>query len=140
MKKRQFFAILIVGMSLLSGCRQSQPAETMPNSRIVKKVSASYSMGKLELQRSYIQDEKIRTVLMYLRLLKPKDGAAVDPERLEDSSGEIAVEYADGRRNVYYLRGDSFLSFNGHKWQSIDPNQGKWLRPLLESIPGDEVQ
>ena len=140
MKKRQLFVILMIGICLLSGCRNEQSAETTPNSRIVKKVSASYSLGKLELQRSYVQDEKIRTVLMYLRLLKPKDGAAVDPERLEGSSGEIAVEYADGRHNTYYLRGDSFLSFNGHKWQSIDPDLGKWLRPLLESLPSDEVQ
>ena len=140
MKRRQFFTILILSICLLCGCRQPQPAQTAPNLQIVKRVSASYALGKLRLQRSYIQDEKIRAVLMYLRLLKQEGATRVDPERLDGSSGEITVEYADGRRNVYYLRSDSFLSYNGHKWQRIDPKQGKWLRPMLESMPSDEVQ
>ena len=124
---------------MLSGCRKQMPEATAPSTQIVKKISASYVWGKLQLQRSYIQDEKIRTMLMFLRLLKREQGAQIDPERLEGSAGQITVEYADGRRNVYYLRADSFLSFNGHKWQKIDSTQGQWLRPLLESMPSDEI-
>lgn len=140
MKRRQLLIAFLLGICLLSGCRQAQPVETVPNSRIVTKVSASYVFGKTRLQRSYVRDEKIRSVLMYLRLLKQQGRTGVDPERLEGSSGEITVEYTDGTRNVYYLRSDSFLSRNGRPWQRIDPKQGKWLRPMLESMPSDELQ
>lgn len=138
MKKRRLFAFLMLGICLLSGCRQTAPEQTQPKLRTVTRVQISYTLGKTALQRTYTTDGKIEAVLMYLRLLKEEGRTQIDPERLDGSSSVITLEYSDGKKNVYYQRCEQYLSRNGHPWQKIDQRQGRWLRPLLESIPSDE--
>ena len=139
-KRRWLFAFLVLCTGMLLGCRQAQPEQTVPNTRVVTQIRVSYNYGKTQLERRYTTNPKMEAMLLYLRLLKEKGRAQIDPERLDGARYTITVDYSDGKQNIYYQRGDGYLSRNSHPWQRIDPKQGRWLRPLLENTPSDEMQ
>ncbi len=138
--RRWFVAFLVLCTGMLCSCRQVQPEQTVPKTRVVTRIQVSYTHGMTQLQRTYSTNQKMETVLLYLRLIKEEGRAVIDPERLDGASCTITVEYSDGKKNVYYQRGDGYLSRNSRPWQRIDPKHGRWLRPMLENIPSDETR
>ena len=116
---------------LLSGCASQQEVET---NRVVTGVDVVYTQDGKEICRSYNRQESMHAVLNYLRLLE-KGTVAVPQETAERC--EFRIHYSNGADTVILQRGDKYLQRNGELWQSIDPNQGQLLYPLLLLLPSD---
>ena len=86
---------------------------------------------------NYTDPDKIESILLYLRHLKRKGTAQVDPERVEGDHYEILLHYSNGERRVYYQHADQYLSQDYKPWERINPEQAKNLLPLLKSMPSD---
>lgn len=87
--------------------------------------------------RHYNSPEKIQKLLYYLRALRPKGNADVDPEVLGGNTCKIVLYYQNGQRQIYYQQADRYLSVDSHPWERILPVQAEKLYPLLEEMPSD---
>ncbi len=87
--------------------------------------------------RHYNSPEKIQKIMHYLRTLRPKGKADIDPEVLDGNSCKIVLYYQNGQRQVYYQQADQYLSLNSHPWERVQPVQAKKLYRLLEEMPSD---
>jgi len=87
--------------------------------------------------RHYESPEKIQQLLYYLRSLRPKGNAKIDPETLGGNTCKIVLYYQNGQRQIYYQQADRYLSVDAHPWERIIPEQAAKLYLLLEEMPSD---
>ena len=87
--------------------------------------------------RHYNSPEKIQKLLYYLRTLRPKGNAGIDPETRGGNICKIVLYYQNGVRQVYYQQDDRYLSIDAHPWERINPVQAEKLYGLLEEMPSD---
>jgi len=87
--------------------------------------------------RHYNSPEKIQKLLYYLRTLRPKGTADIDPETLGGNTCKIVLYFQGGKRQVYYQQADRYLSINARPWERIQPIQAAKLYSLLEEMPSD---
>ena len=127
---RTITLILLLGL-LLGGCGKAAEAPC----RIAVGVEVVYQQHGEELQRTYVRQESIRSVLNYLRLLKPK--GPVIPEAGEDGGCRITVHYLDGTSREFLQWGNTYLQKSGGDWKKIDTAQAQLLYPLLLLLPSD---
>ncbi len=127
MKQLGIFLILIV---FLCGYTKKPPV-----CRVVTGVEVVYAAGSDTLSRSYTKDSSIRSILTYLRMLRPH-GPAV-PEAAEKTACRITLRYSHGKDSVYLQQGKEFLQRDGGDWQQIDSSRAALLHPLLLLLPSD---
>ena len=89
--------------------------------------------------RHYTAPEKIQKLMYYLRALRPKGKADLDPEILAGTSCKIVLYYQNGYRQIYYLQADRYLSIDAHPWERVRPEQAEKLYPLLDEMPSDSL-
>ena len=135
--QKLFLLFLFTAISLSSSAARRQFHFPAPTLRMVTCMEIRCADGQYSLERRYTHPEKLKPFLTYLRLLEYRGKAKVDPERLQGSHIEIVVYYADGAHRTYRQRANRYLSKASHPWEKIDPDQAKFLRPLLQAIPGD---
>lgn len=87
--------------------------------------------------RHYRSPEKIQKLMLYLRTLRPKGNADVDPETLGGNTCKIVLYYQNGQRQIYYQQADRYLSVDSRPWERIPQIQAEKLYPLLEEMPSD---
>ncbi|MBQ4641133.1 MAG: hypothetical protein IJB47_00750 [Oscillospiraceae bacterium] len=122
----------VLPMLLLVGCQKKEPVAT----RVVTRVQVFCHNGSDALYRQYTEQQDMRAMLNYLRLLDVGD----QPEELpEDSklSYKIVLEDNLGGQTVYRQLGSRCLCENDGPWHSIDGSKGSLLYPLLLLLPGD---
>lgn len=132
---RRIFVLLL--LVLLTGCTYYAPPGEHHGSRVVTAVEVSASVDGLLLRRRYTGEEKMRTVLTYLRKLKPQLFANIDPETFRTNAFRITLTLSDGSRQVFHQLHDQYLQKNDGAWHSIDPAYGSALVRLLEELPSD---
>lgn len=138
---RRFTAIfaicLLLGVTFV-GCGKKKPASSKPAmSRVVTKIDVTCKKGESALYWQYTHEEKMEAILLYLRLLHRGGTAQVDPQQVEGDHYEIVLNYSNGGKRVYYQHADRYISDNYKPWEQIDPEQGKDLNLLLNSMPSD---
>lgn len=131
---RKCFPFLLVFCLLFTGCT-GQKKE--PSVRVVTQVDVTCSYGGKLLQRRYTEQEKMKPLLNYLRLLEPRGKARVDPELTRGNAYEITLHFSHGAPTVYYQRAERFLSKNRHPWQEVDSQLAGELYPILRDTPAD---
>jgi len=137
-KLQKLFILFLFTAGLLTGSSARRQFHFLsPTLSMVTRMEIRCISGQQSLERLYTQPDKMKPFLTYLRLLEYRGKAEVDPERLQGSHIEIVVYYADGVHRIYRQRANRYLSRNSHPWEKIDPNQAKFLQPLLQAIPGD---
>ena len=137
-KFQKLFLLFLFTAMLLSGAAARRQFQTpSPALRMVTRMEIRCVDGTQQISRRYTRPEKLRPFLTYLRLLEYRGKAETDPERLQGSRIEIVVFYADGTRRNYRQQVNRYLSRDYHPWEKIDPNQAKFLQPLLQAIPSD---
>lgn len=138
MKKYRKFLFLIAILSFFfSGC-QTRRAPTPV--RLVTQVDVRYRHGQETLLRQYTAPEKMSCVLNYIRLLKGGGSPESDPEQTQGDVCKITLHLSDGSRRVYHQRAERYLSRDLTPWEKIDPELGKRLLPILESLESDIAQ
>lgn len=126
---------MLLCFSFLGGC---QGREAQPLGRAVTKVEVTCRLPGKTLHRTYTQENKMRAVLTYLRLLEPGGYAAIDPETTRAETSVITVTLSDGHRRVYQQTGSEYLRKDHHPWQRIRGISPKRLYLLAHAIETDE--
>ena len=136
MKKSSKLLVFICFLAfLLPGCGKA--ADQGPVYRFVTGVDISFQHEDSLLTRHYTENEKVESVLMYLRLLKPL--AKLDG--FSELSGEdiyrITVHLSDGVDQHYYQAQHRYLIRPDNSWSLIDPGQASELYRLMRHYSSD---
>ena len=123
---------LMMCILMLSGCGNRQTAAIC---KVVTGVEVQYQQRGEKLERTYIRQESIGSVMNYLRMLKP--AGQVIPEGSDSGSCRIIVHYSYGPDKVFLQQGNDYLQQDGGVWKRIDRQQAQLLYPLLLLLPSD---
>ncbi len=109
---------------------------TKPVYRAVTQIDIVTKYENKLLRRHYTSAEKMRPVLLYLRLLKPYGQPAQLPESGDDIY-LISITLSDGQRHYYRQAGHRYLSVENGPFKPIDPGQASHLYTILRAFPSD---
>ena len=132
--KRTGFLLVIFFLFALGGCKKENAAPR----NIVVKAQVSYDRQGQLLQRTYEHPDKLRNLLMCLRLQEFRGRPETDPEKLVGDSCKIRLTYCDGTQTVIVERANRFRCRNFGFWEEIEEEDS--LYPLLLAMPGDISQ
>lgn len=130
---KQVLTMLLLCVMLLCGCYSRQ---TKPVYRAVTEVDVYTEYKNTLIQRHYSTPEKIRPVLLYLRLLKSY-GTPVNSSDVGDEIYYIRISLSDGKRHYYRQASHRYLSKGNGPWKSIDPDKASKLYEILRKLPND---
>ena len=133
---RRSFAVIVLLSLLLTGCSNINE-ETPGQPNLVTGITAVCRKGAMELTRNYSNQEKVRSVLNYLRLLKTYGPPETDPNTAEGQRIQITVTFSDGSQKIYDQWDDQYLRSDGGPWQVISSEQGQELYLLLGMMESD---
>jgi len=132
---RRFFMIIIA--LLLTGCSYAAPPGEAHGSRVITAVEVTATEeGQLRRYR-YNTESKVRTLLAYLRRIKPELATNIDPDTFRTNSYRITLLLSDGTQSVYHQLHTEYLQKDGGLWRSIDPAHGSALVRILHELPPD---
>lgn len=137
-KTATFFILICFSAVILSGCIRNDTS-AQPLSRVVTQVDIVCHREHMLVQRHYTTTQKIESVLLYLRLLKPMGRPETDPNTIDRDIFEITVHLSDGNKRIYRQKAHRYFSKGDRPWEMIDPNQAFWLYDLMEQLPSDPV-
>lgn len=120
---------------LLTGCAPQLPEPTAY--RVVVQIQILYQNSGLRQFWSFHSDEKMESILTYLRILDPYGTPEVDPESAPGSDFFITLIYSDGNRKCYQQRADRYLRIGNGTWRYIDPDTALRLSNLLGVLIAD---
>ena len=130
------FLLFCFALIIMSACSNTNTS-AQPSERIVTRVDVLCRQDQTEISRQYTHDEKIESVLLYLRLLHPQKPADTLPELSNYDIYEITVYLSGGKKRVYRQTGHRYFSTDYKPWQTIDPEDAHKLYTLLRQLPGD---
>ena len=123
---------LLIFCFLLGGCTVSA---SEPSIRVVTGIQVQYKQNGTEITRTYSRDSSIRSVLNYLRMLRPY--GPIIPEGDPQPTCQITLRYSSGTDCTFRQMGDRYLCKNNEYWEKIDVVQAQLLYPLLLLLPSD---
>lgn len=128
---KRLATVIFLTALLLSGCKEQ------PSVKLVTQISVDWEPGAMTEDRVYRDDGKIQRVLNRMRQLGQRYRPDVDPEQLRSPSVLITVNFNDGSRHRYQLKGDRYIRSDSHHWQQADAEKIQRLQFLLKALPGD---
>ena len=138
---RRIFLWILCVCGLLSGCYRKEPerpAETEPLCRYVIRADVICRTGNVSQAKQYIREEKLQSVLNYLRLLEDVGDVPGLPKDVSGADYEILLYFSDGSCRVYRQKGAAYLSQDGGPWQILKQRQGSRLYTLFKLLPSDQ--
>ena len=128
--------VLFLSALMLCSCGKHH---TKPVYEVVTSVDVVTARDGKLLHRHYASPEKIRPVLLYLRMLKHSPLF----ESIQEPEGEdiflITVGLTGGKKRYYRQAKHRYFSFDGGAWRSIDPGKAAGLYRILQTFPSDDL-
>ena len=128
-----FFAFLCLCSVILCGCSRNH---SKPVYRAVTQVDIVTNYQNQQIRRHYNTPEKMRPVLLYLRLLKPYGKPVAIDETASDVYW-IRISLSDGEKHYYRQVSHRFLSRQNGPFKAIDPGQASQLYAIMQELPSD---
>lgn len=128
--KRLAMVFLLMAL-LLSGCKPQPPVT------LVTQIHVDWEPETLAQDRIYQDDVKIQRVLHRIRQLGQRYRPDMDPEQLHSPSVTITMDFSDGSRHCYRLKGNCYIRTDDQQWQQTDGEKMQRLYFLLKALPGD---
>lgn len=135
MKKAfKIFTAFLFVLLILSGCEKKDT----PNAtyRAVTEIDIVTHHREGLVRRHYNTTEKMRPVLLYLRLVKPYGKAMKIPDETTDVF-LIAVSLSDGQTHYYRQAQHRYFSIGAGNWREIDPEAANKLYEIMKELPSD---
>ena len=133
---KYFVTAILLITTFFTGCQRVDPnAPTRP--RLVVEVRAQYEGENIHLERCYIDDEKVRAVLDYIRSLDPY-GTVAENSIVADEQAWIELIFSDGTTKCYHQYGAEYLRCGDGDWQNITKERGTELPVLLGMMESDK--
>lgn len=120
-------------MVMMCSCSNDHAA---PVYRTVTQVDIVTKYENQLIHRRYNTPEKIRPVLLYLRLLKPQ-GKPVQVDETADDVYLISISLSDGKKRYYRQASHRYLAKEKGPYKSIDPGQAAKFYRILRELPSD---
>lgn len=133
------FYIMLTGILLLSGCSNVIQLPQEPVSSVVTSITVNYSNGPIQTLRHYTHNEKIRSILNYLRQVDAYGTPEENPETADGSDIHIVLYYSNDRLKVYRQKSDRYLKEGDAAWKKIDASKAKKLGYLLGRMESDAL-
>ena len=128
------FCVLLVSLLMMCGCGKNHTAQVP---EIVTSIDILTARDGQLLRRHYNKPEKMRQVLLYLRLLKHTTLQQPIREPEGDDIFLITVELSSGKRRYYRQAKHRYFSFEDGPWRSIEPANAALLYGILRELPED---
>ena len=134
MKKILVFIILFWFPALfLTGCKK----QTIPPYNLATGIEITCQHKDLLIERNYTSQEKMKAVLTYLRVLKPRGLAETDPVSLKKDIYKIQVQLSDGKTHIYQQTAHQYFKGHGRPWMHISAEAAKGLYDILSRYESD---
>jgi hypothetical protein len=130
---KRVLPLLWICLIFFCGCSNRQTKHIY---RAVTEVDVYTEYENTLIQRHYNTSEKMRPVLLYLRLLKPY-GNPVNSSDVGNEIYYIRISLSDGKQHYYRQASHRYLSKENGPWKSIDPDQASKLYEILRKLPND---
>ena len=130
----KMFALICFCSVMMCSCGQNHTQK--PQFRAVTQVDIVTKHEDRLIRRQYNTPEKMRPVLLYLRLLKPF-GKPVQVDEASEDVYLISISLSDGQIHYYRQASHRYLSKENGPWKSIDPAQAAQLYGILRELPSD---
>ncbi len=114
--------ILLGLMLALSGCAQTQAPPA-----VVTSITVTTQEGDL----TFASDRETSAVLNYLRILKIRGAAQVNPEYVSGEMYTFRLEFSDGTSQTLHQKADRYFCGADGQWVQIEPYSGARLARLL---------
>lgn len=135
MKKTiKLFAVFSFVLVILSGCGKNHTKNTIY--RAVTEIDIVTHHREGLVHRHYTTPEKMRPVLLYLRLVKPYG----KPTKITEDTDDvflISVGLSDGQHHYYRQAQHKFFSVGAGDWRQIDPAAAGKLYEIMAKHPSD---
>lgn len=133
--KKKILVLLTISLAVaaMCGCQRTR----RPLCRVVTQVDIACDHEGLPIRRHYTDTEKMEAVLLYLRLLRPGDAPATDPERIDADVYEITVSLSDGQQKVYRQKDHRYFRDALNGWQNVAPERAARLYNLMRHYESD---
>ena len=119
---------------ILPGCSN---VDTPPSlCRVVTQIDITYTYKDGLLRRHYTDHDKMKAVLLYVRLMKPLHPATIDPDTPE-ADCEIVLSLSDGKKRIYKQKAHRYISKDGSAWKTLNADYGLQLYKLIYFVPSD---
>ncbi len=134
--KRLFAFCLMLCLCVcgISGCSRKAPRQLC---RVVTQVDIFCQKGELPIHRCYTDPDKMQSVLLYVRLLKPRGTPEVNPLSLNKEVYQITLHLSDGSKHIYQQTGHRYFQNYQGMWKKILPQSAAGLYALMEHLPSD---
>ena len=131
MKKSLIFLCLAV---LMAGCNKM---DTTVQRNVVTQITITCQTGTEITQRHYTSQDKMRSVMLYIRSVATPFTAPQEPQEGEGEHFSITTVRADKTVKTYYQQGQRYFREGDGSWKTIDPEKGANLRLLVKLLPSD---
>ena len=130
---KRMICFLLLGICLLFSGFQTKRVQ----SRYVTQIEISGKHNGIDIQRSYTEEEKMRSVLMYLRLLETGKIPSAIPDAEPTDVYRITVHLSNGEQRNYTQVDHRYFRKSTSGWESIPPNQATKLYSLMRFYESD---
>ncbi len=128
---------LLALLLLLTGCRRQHHAV---QSNVITQITITCQTEEGLLQRHYTSQDKMRSVLLYIRSIRSPFSANEEPGEGSGAQVSITTVSADKTTKTYRQQGQSYFREGDGKWKTIDPEKGANLWRIIKLLPSDEDQ
>lgn len=130
-----FFTVFILSAVIISdsASKHTPPALT----RVVTHIDIVSQQENVTVARHYNDQNKMKSVLLYLRLLRPLYTPEEDPDTINGDVYEITLHYSDGQEKTYRQKAHRYISMDRRPWQTVDPDHAAGLYKLMQHYPSD---
>ena len=137
MKKTvKLFILFCFSAIIMPACAKTD-TPPQPTCRVVTQVDVICRRKQMLLRRHYTDSKKMESVLLYLRLLDPRDTEGSEPDLSGDDIYQITVSLSDGQKRVYRQKSHRYFSADFSPWKAIDPGKACQLYTLLRQLHDD---
>lgn len=130
----KLFAVFSFILLILSGCGKNH---SKPDTyRAVTEIDIVTHHQKGLVHRHYTTPDKMRPVLLYLRLVRPYG----KPIKIPEETGDvflISVGLSDGQKHYYRQAQHQYFSIGAGDWRQIDPAAAIKLYQIMAENPSD---
>lgn len=131
--------LLLFFLFFCGGCSRQAGTLSSTTHRVVTQINISYENGPIRTQRHYSSNEKMQTILNYLRLLNPYGVTPTPPSCVSGSNFDIVLTYSDGGEKHYRQHADRYWQEGEGSWKEIDPKKALQLSRILCQMESDEI-
>ena len=132
-KNAKFLWLIFFCTVIIYGCRQNH---TKPVYRVVTQVDIVTRYDQQLIHIGYNTPEKMRPILLYLRLLKPEGNPIVPDEDAQDVY-LFRISLSDGTQHYYRQAAHRYVSKESGPWKAVDPGHAAKLYGILRELPAD---